>query len=43
MSGRQKMLDHQATAPVMQPHADMTFRIASGMRALARFNRAQGF
>ncbi|MBN9583752.1 MAG: radical SAM protein [Afipia sp.] len=42
MSGRQKMLDHQAKAPVMQSHSDITFKIASGMRALARFNRAPG-
>ena len=42
MSGRQKMLDHQAKAPVMQPHSNITFKIASGMRALARFNRAPG-
>lgn len=39
-AGRQKMLDHQATAPVLQPPSDMTFKIVSGMRALARFNRS---
>jgi len=38
--GREKMLDHQASAPILSPSSDMTFAIASGMRALARFGRS---
>ncbi|HEX7790006.1 MAG TPA: radical SAM protein, partial [Afipia sp.] len=42
LAGRQKMLDHQANAPILSPSSDATFNIVSGMRALARFNRRPG-
>lgn len=42
LTGRQKMLDHQATSPILEPTTDLTFKIASGMRALAGFGRTPG-